>query len=114
MNPLPADLESLIPRIAELRAEGSGWLPIARELGYDIAELKSICAETGAFFTRLYRKSHVNVVREGMAEAIYSFRQQMRKVDDTAVRRGAEGMSRIGLAFDRQRLAEKRLRLQYA
>ena len=71
-------------------------------------------AAAGTAFDRLLRRAHDAVVRDGLAEAIYVLRIQIRSTDATASRRSAEVMARIAAAERRDRLQRERLKLQAA
>src|SRR5207253_8530758 len=97
------------------RADGAGWLPTARALGLDPADLKRLCAGAGAGYYRLFRRARRAVVRQTLAESLHVLRGQMRHPGDpAAARRSAEAASRVALALGRDRLARKRLKLQFA
>ena len=110
-SPLP---EAVLARAAELRAEGSGWHAVADELGHaDPAELRRLC-QACPDFDRLLRRAWAAVVRDGLAEAVFTFRRLMRTGDDRTARLAAEGMRRAADALARDRAARLRLRLRHA
>ena len=104
---LPADDLTILDRIAELRAEGAGWVAVAADLNRDIPELRQLCTQHPRDYSRLLRKWTRSVLSDGMREALCVLRTQLRSKNETASRRSAECLTRARQADDREHLRRR-------
>jgi hypothetical protein len=114
MTAITPETEAVLARAAELRAQGSGWIPVARELGREVPELRKLCADAGSTYTRLYEKARRATFAESLNEATFVLRNQIRSDNETAARRSAESLSRTALAFERDRFQRVKWRVGLA
>ncbi len=103
MLTITPELEAVLSRAAELRAAGSCWKATAQSIGYEGDDLELLCKEAGKAYERLYSKPRRNVVREGLAESMFTLRRLLREGDDGEARKAAECLSRISMTFIRHR-----------
>jgi hypothetical protein len=70
--------EALLPKAAELRANGSSWARTARDLGHDPQRLKALAAESRQAWRRLRGQARGEVIEDAFAEAVLALRTDIR------------------------------------
>jgi len=103
MLTITPEVEAVLERAAELRAEGSSWSKTATAMGYVGDDLKGICKDAGQTYERIYTKACRAVVREALSESMFVLRRLLREGADADSRRAAECLSRISMTFIRHR-----------
>jgi len=103
MLTITPEVEAVLERAAELRAEGSSWTKTANAMGYVGDDLKGICKDAGQTYERLVSKARRQVVRDALAESMFVLRRLLREGADAESRRAAECLSRISMTFIRHR-----------
>ncbi|MBA4189172.1 MAG: hypothetical protein C0467_14335 [Planctomycetaceae bacterium] len=107
MFTMTPEVEAVLSRAAELRAEGSGWPASADELDYAADDLKQLCKEAGKLYDRMYSKAQRQVIREGLAESMFQMRRLLRVGDNREIRHAADSLARISMTMIRHRRRAK-------
>jgi len=102
MLTITPEVEAVLQRVAKLRAEGSSWNAVARAVEYD-GDLEKLCKDAGKTYERLYSKARRAVVRESLAESMFTLRRLLREGNARESRHAAECLARISMTFVRHR-----------
>lgn len=104
-RPPPA---ALIARAAELRAAGSSWEAVAREVGRAAETVR----RWPVVFPDLWRPAFLDarkaVVDEVTAESVLTLRKQLRSKDEKTGRDAAQKLIQFRVALGRKRAAKKK------
>ncbi|MCE9560661.1 MAG: hypothetical protein K8U57_01275 [Planctomycetes bacterium] len=101
------EVEAILQFAAKLRAEGSSWNAVARAVDYDADDLEQLCKDAGKVYQLLYSKARRAVVRESLAESMFTLRRLLREGNARESRHAAECLARISMTFVRHRQRSK-------
>ncbi|HVK16096.1 MAG TPA: hypothetical protein VM533_04050, partial [Fimbriiglobus sp.] len=103
VTPIRPTAEELLARAAELRAEGSSWVVVARELGTTPEQARRMTEEAGADYRRLRARAGRAVLDDAFAEALFFARLDLRGDDDKLRQRAYDIIFRAGDNRSRRR-----------
>jgi hypothetical protein len=79
IHPTP---DGLLARVAELRAGGSSWGVVARDLGTTADEVRRAAESAGPTYRKLRSRAGRDVLDDAFAEALFAARVDLRSEDD--------------------------------
>ena len=108
-TPTPGEAgRAQILKAALLRAHGSAWTAVAKEVGASLAQVKCWPAR----HPRLWRKATLvaeeQLLREATAESVLTLRKQLRSDDDKTSRDAAQRLIAFRIAWRNRRPAKAR------
>src|SRR5262245_17383386 len=74
--------DGLLARVAELRAAGSSWEAVARDLGTTADQVRHAAETAGATYRRLRARAGRDTLDDAFAEALFAARVDLRSEDD--------------------------------
>jgi hypothetical protein len=104
-RPPPA---ALIAKAAELRAAGSSWEAVAREVGRATETVRKWPAVFPDLWQPAFRDAKKAVVDEVTAESVLKLREQLRSEDEKIVRDAAQKLIQFRVALGKQKAAKQK------
>ena len=80
--PLIPEIDALLRRTAELRAEGNSWPATARQIEIDVDDLRDLCRLHHEAFRKLLKAARREVIDECACEALLFLRGLLRSKDE--------------------------------
>lgn len=106
MKPKPPPPAAAIARVAELRAAGSAWDAVAREVGRKAETVRKWPRNYPDLWRAAFAEAKKAVVDEVAAESVLKLRQQLRSTDEKTVRDAAQKLIQYRVALNKKKAAK--------
>jgi hypothetical protein len=97
------DATVLLPKAAELRANGASWEIAARDLGHDPEKLKELAANERPAWRRLLAGARRDVIEDAFAESVLALRTELRTGERKDACAAANTLTKLWMTLVRHR-----------